>query len=103
MQPDGNGYYCPVHQWQRVPVYMFALRVLLSDWEGRETWTVIFDELATKVLGFNANAYTGMTSDADHYASLSLLRGACVMVTIKKCVNYMYVNDTVSELEVVSS
>ena len=90
MQPDGNGYYCPVHQWQRVPVYRFTLRVLLSDWEGAETWTVICDELSTKALDFNANTYTVMTSDADRYA-------------IKKRVKDTYVNYTVSELEVVGS
>ena len=51
---------------------------------GAEVWAVVFDGLATKVLGFNANIYTGMMSNADRYASLSLLRGARVMVTIKK-------------------
>ena len=63
VQVEGNGYYCSVHQWQRVPVYRFALRVLLSEWEGAEIWGVIFDEVATKVLGFDANTYVGMKSD----------------------------------------
>ena len=58
---------------------------------------------AKKVLGFNANTYTGMTSDAKRYASLSLLRGARVMATIKKRVTDTYVNYTVSKLEVVAS
>ena len=73
VQPDGNGYCCHVHQWQHVPVYRFALRVLLSDW-GAEVWGVIF-----------------------------LLRGARVMVTIKKRIKDTYVNCTVSELKVVGS
>ena len=33
-----------------------------------------FSLLATTVLGFNANIYTGLTSDEDRYDSLSLLR-----------------------------
>ena len=37
---------------------------------GEECWT-IFDETAAKVLGFSANTYVGMTSDADRYASLA--------------------------------
>ena len=41
-----------------------------------------------------------MTSDEERYASLSLLWGARVMVTIKKRVKGTYVNYTVSELEV---
>ena len=76
VQSDGSGYYCPVHQWQCVPVYRFTLCVLLSDWEGARVWAIIFDELATKVLGFNTNTHTGMASDADRFASLSLLRGS---------------------------
>ena len=58
----GNGYYCLVHQWGCVPLYRFALRVLVSDWEGGEIWAVIFNELAKKVLGFDANTYVGMKS-----------------------------------------
>ena len=68
-----------------------------------EMWACIFDQLAAKILGFDANTYTGMTSDADRYVSLSLLRGARVMDTIKKCVKDTYVNYTVSEMEVVDS
>ena len=46
-------------------------------------WAILFDELARNVLGFNAN------TDKD---PLSTLRGANVMVTIKKRTNDTYVN-----------
>ena len=36
VQLENNGYYCPVHQWERVPVYRFTLRVLLQDWTKTE-------------------------------------------------------------------
>ena len=60
----------------------------------------VFDETAAKVLGFSANSSVAMTSDEERYTSMSLLRGARVMVTIKKRVKGMYVNYTMSELEV---
>ena len=97
---ENNGYFCPVHQWQRVPLYRFALRILLADWVGSECWSTVYDDTAAKVLGFNANSYVAIKSDEERYASLSLLRGARVMVTIKKRINGKYVNYTVSELEV---
>ena len=87
------------HQWQRGPVYKFALRVLLQDWIGTESWITLFDEMAT-ALGFTAASYVAMTSDADRSASLSELRGVRVMATIKKRINNNYVNYNVSELEV---
>ena len=98
VQPDGTCFYCPVQQCVR-----FTLRVLLSDWEAGEVWAAIFDELSIKVLGINANTYTGMTPDADGFASLSLIRGTRVMVTIKKRIKDTYVNYTVSELKLVGS
>ena len=67
---DRNGYSCSIHQWY-VPTNRFALRIPLSDWEAAEVWACFFDELTTKVLGFDANTYTGMTSGADRYAALS--------------------------------
>ena len=100
VQRHNKGYYCPVHQCQRGPVYRFALRVLLQDWIGSETWITLFDEMAAKALGFTAASYVAMTSDADRSASLSVLRGARVMATIKKRIKNDYVNYTVSELEV---
>ena len=100
---ESNGYFCPVHQWQRDSMYRFAVRVLLSDWVGAQFWSTIFDETAAKFLGFSANTYVGMTSDEDLYASLSLLRGGRVMVTIKKRVKGTYANYTVSEREVVGA
>ena len=84
VQQQNNGYYCAVHQWQRVPVYRFTLRVLLQDWIGREIWVTLFNAMAAKALGFTANSYVAMTSDDDRYASLSLMRGARVMATITK-------------------
>ena len=56
IQRHDKGYYCPVHQWQRGPVYRFALRVLLQDWIGTETWITLFDEMAAKALGFTATS-----------------------------------------------
>ena len=97
MSPENNGYMRPIHRWQRVPMYRFALRVLLADWIGSECWVT-----AVQVLGFTGNAYMSMTSDAERYAALDMLRGARVMVTIKKRVAGQYVNYTVSELEVVT-
>ena len=75
VQRQNNGYYFPVHQWQRVPVYMFALRVLLQHWIGTKTWVTVFNETAAKAQGFTANSYVAITSDEERYASLSLLRG----------------------------
>ena len=34
MLPENNDCFCPIHQWQPVPLYRFALRILLSDWLG---------------------------------------------------------------------
>ena len=100
MHLETNGYFCSVHQWQRVPAKRFALRILLSDWIGSECWSNVFDETAAKVLGFIANSYVAMTSDEERYASLSLLQGARVMVSIKRRVKGTYVYYTVLELEV---
>ena len=60
-----------------------ALRVLLQDGIGTETWVTLFDEMAAKALGFTANSYVAMTSDEDRFASLSVLTAARVMATIK--------------------
>ena len=83
VQLQKQGYYCPVHQWQRVPVYRYNLRVLLQDWIGTEIWVSLFNEVAAKVLGFSAKSYVAMTSDEERCASLSVLKGARVMATIK--------------------
>ena len=37
VQRHNQGYYCPVHKWQRSPTYRYNLRVLLQDWVGSET------------------------------------------------------------------
>ena len=100
VQRQNNCYCCPVHQYQRVPVYRFALRVLLSDWIGPEVWATVFNETTAKVLGFSANNYVAMTSDEERYAALSVLQGARVTATIKKRITNEHVNYTVSELEV---
>ena len=100
--PENNGFVCPIHRWQRVPVYKFALRILLQDAIGSECWATLFNEKAVHVLGFTGNAYMSMTSETERYAALSMLRGARVMVTIRKRVAGQYVNYTVSELEVVT-
>ena len=55
------------------------------------------------MLGFSADTYVSMTSMEERYASLSPLRGACVMATIKKQVKGAYVNYTVSKLEVIDT
>ena len=102
MIQESNGYVCPIHRWQRVPVCRFALRILLDDWIGSECWLTLFDEKAVQVLGFSANAYVAMASDAERYAALEMLRGARVLVIIRKRVSREYVNYTVSELKVVA-
>ena len=84
LQPHKQGYYCPLHKWQRAPVYRCNLRVLLQDWIGTEIWVSLFNEVAAKLLGFAANSYVAMTSDEDRSAALSVLRGTRVMATIKK-------------------
>ena len=84
-------------------MYRFALRILLSDWLGGECWATVFNETAAEVLGFSADTYVSMTSMEERYSSLSPLRGARVMVTIKKRVKDAYVNYTVSKLEVIDA
>ena len=99
---EHNGYVCHIHRWQRDPVYRFALRILLADWIGSEFWVTLFNEKAVQVLGFTGNAYINMSSDAERYAALEMLRGARVLVTVRKSVAGKYVNYSVSELEVVA-
>ena len=98
--PENNGYVCSVHRWQRVPVYRFALRIFLADWIGSECWVTLFNEKAVQVLRFTGNAYMNMASDAERYAALEMLKGARVLVAIRKRVAGEYVNYNVSELEV---
>ena len=81
-------------------MYRFALRVLLQDWIGTETWVTLFNEMAEKTLGFTANSYVAMTSDEDRLASLSVLRGSRFMATFKKRITNEHVNYTVTEVEV---
>ena len=81
-------------------MYRYNLRILLRDWVGSETWVSAFDAVATKVLGFNANAYVAMTSEDERSNALSVLRGTRVMATIKKRINNNYTNYTASVLEV---
>ena len=66
----------------------------------KKSGSVLFNEVAAKLLGFAANSYVAMTSDEDRSAALSVLRGARVMATIKKRIKNNYVNYNVSELEV---
>ena len=99
---ESNGYVCPIYRWQRVPVYRFALRILLADWIESECYSTLFNEKAVQVLWFSANAYWATTSDAERYEALEMLRGARVLVSIRKRVTREYVNYTVSELEVVA-
>ena len=99
---ESNGYVCPIHRWQRVPVYRFALRILLADWTGSECWSTLFDKKAVQVLGFSAYVYVAMASNAERYAALEMLRGDRVLVSIRKRVTRGYVNYTESELEVVA-
>ena len=100
VQRHKQGYYCPVHKWQKSPTYRYNLRVLLQDWIGTETWVSVFNEVAAKVIGFTANVYVAMMSDEERSAALSVLRGVRVRATIKKRINNNYVNYNVSELEV---
>ena len=100
VQRHKQGYYCPVHKWQRGSMYRYNLRVLLKDWIGTEIWVSLFNEVAAKLLGFAGNSYVAMTSGEDRSTALSVLRGVRVMATIKKRINNNYVNYNVSELEV---
>ena len=101
--PENNGYVCPIHRWQRGVLYQFAMRILLQDAIGSEVWATLFNDKAVQVLGFTANDYMNMKSDAERYAALDMLRGARVMTTIRKRVAGQYVNYTVSDLEVVTA
>ena len=100
--PENNGYVCPIHRWQRGVVYRFAMRVLLQDAIGSEVWGTIFNDKAVQLLGYTGNDYINMTSDAERYAALDMLRGARVMVTIRKRMAGPYVNYTVANMEVVT-
>ena len=100
--PENDGYVCPNHRWQRDPVYKFALRILLADWIGSECWVTLFNEKAVQVLGFTGNAYMNMTSDVERNAALEIVRGARVLVTVRKRVAGQYINYIMSELEVVT-
>ena len=60
--------------------------------DSSECWATLFNEKAVQVLGFTGNAYMNMTSDAERYAALEMLRGARVMVTIRKRVAGQYVS-----------
>ena len=102
VSPDNNGFLCPIHRWQRGVVYQFAMRILLQDAIGSEVWATLFNAKAVQVLGYTANDYMNMKTDAERYAALDMLRGAQVMVTIRKRVAGQYVNYTVSDLEVVT-
>ena len=87
---------------ERGVVYQFAMRILLQDAIGSEVWATLFNVKAVQVLGFTANEYMTMKTDAERYAALDILRGAQVMVTIRKREAGQYVNYTVSDLEVVT-
>ena len=100
--PENNGFVCPIHRWQRGVVYQFAMRILLQYAIGSEVWATLFNAKAVQVLGYTANDYMNMKTDAERYAALDMLRGAQVMVTIRKRVAGEYVNYTVSDLEVVT-
>ena len=94
VSPENNGFVCPIHRWQRGVVYQFAMRILLQDAIGSEVWATLFNAKAVQVLGFTANDYMNMKSDAERYAALDMLRGAQVMVTIRKREAGQYVNYT---------
>ena len=100
--PENNGFVCPIHRWQRGVVYQFAIRILLQDAIGSEVWSTLFDAKAVQILGYTANDYMNMKSDAERYAALDMLRGAQVMVTLRKRVTGQYVNYTVTDLEIVT-
>ena len=102
VSPENNGYVCPIHRWQRGVVYQFAMRILLQDAIGSEVWATVFNAKAVQVLGYTANDYMNMKSDAERYAALDMLRGAQVMVTIRKRLAGQYVNYTVTDMEVVT-
>ena len=78
------------------------MRILLQDAIGSEVWATLFNAKAIQVVGYTANDYMNMKTDAERYAALDMLRGVQVMVTIRKRVAGQYVNYTVSDLEVVT-
>ena len=65
-------------------MYRFALPILLADWIGSECWVTLFNEKAAQVLEFTGNAYMSMSSEAERYAAMEMLREARVQVTIRK-------------------
>ena len=75
VSPENNGFVCPIHRWQRGVVYQFAMRILLQDAIGSEVWATLFNAKAVQVLGYTANDYMNMKTDAERYAALDMLRG----------------------------
>ena len=75
VSPENNGFVCPIHRWQSGVVYQFAMRILLQDAIGSEVWATLFNAKAVQVLGYTANDYMNMKSDAERYAALDMLRG----------------------------
>ena len=53
----------------------FALRVLLTDWEGTRLWVSLLDDYVTKLVGFDANTFTGLISDSERFNALTFARG----------------------------
>ena len=53
--PDGIGYLCKTHKWQRIPTFRFATRLLLVDWDG---W---MDGAAKRIRGIS---FRGVTTTA---------------------------------------
>ena len=101
--PKGlRGNVCPIHGYQQGCVYRFALRLLFVDEIGSESWCTCFDENAVKILGFTANDYAVLETDDARYASMNILRGSQVMVTIRKRVTKEYVNYNVAEIDVIN-
>ena len=61
--PDGIGYMCKTYNWQRIPTFQFATRLLLIDWNGDHLWTTTFDECMRKLLPFDTDTYASLKTD----------------------------------------
>ena len=102
-RPDGIGFMCKKHNWQRTPTFRFATRLLLIDWKGDHLWITAFDECMRKLLPFDVNTYASMTTDDARFEAMSQhVHGVYVKVTIKKQTRGDYVNYIATKLEVMT-
>ena len=94
---------CKTHNWQRIPTFRFATRMLLIDWKGDHLWTNAFDDCIRKLLPVDADTYAPLTTDDERLEAMTKhVHGVSVKTTIKKQIGGYYVNYIVTKLEVMT-